>query len=332
MTDEQAVPRTPTGISGFAQVSMGGLPGGRATLVTGTTGSGKTLFALEFLARGVLDFAEPGVFVTFEESAEDIRRNAASFGFDIAQWEAEGRWAFVDASDTMADDTLVIGSYDLGALISRIEHAVRQVGATRVSIDALGAVFTRFPEPAVVRQQVFRLVRSLDRLGMTAVITAERLTEYDGVSRHGVEEFAADNVIVLRNNLHNERRRRTIEVVKFRGAAHRTGEWLFTIDPAEGMVVIPLAFLTPRDRATEIKVSTGNPELDRMCGGGVYRDAVLLLTGPTGAGKTLSALRFIAEGAAQDERCLLYSFDSSAAMRRPGASTSPRWRRPARSG
>lgn len=311
MTDPGTIPRTPTGISGFAQVSMGGLPAGRATLVSGTTGSGKTLFALEFLARGVLDFDEPGVFVTFEESPEDIRRNAASFGFDMARWEAEGRWAFVDVSDTMGDEAVVIGSYDFGALISRVRHAVDRVGAARVAIDSLDAVFTRFPQFTAVRQEVFRLIRSLDRLGVTAVITSERLTEYDEASRHGVEEFAVDNLIVLRNNLHNERRRRTIEIVKFRGAAHRTGEWLFTIDPAEGMVVIPLAFLTPRDRAAEIRVSTGNRELDRMCGGGIYRDAVVLLTGPTGAGKTLSALNFIGEGAARGERCLLYSFDET---------------------
>lgn len=140
------------------------------------------------------------------------------------------------------------------------------------------------------------------------MVTAERLAEYDGVSRYGVEEFAVDNVIVLRHTLQGEHRRRTIEIVKFRGAVHRTGEWLFTVDPAEGLVVIPLAFLKSRDRATEAKVSTGSPGLDRMCGGGVYRDAIVLLTGPTGAGKTLTALTFTAAGAAGGERCLIDHF------------------------
>ncbi|BCJ47730.1 circadian clock protein KaiC [Actinoplanes ianthinogenes] len=311
MTDGRDIPRTPTGISGFLQVSLGGLPAGRATLVTGTTGSGKTLFALEFLARGIANFDEPGVFVTFEETADDIRRNAASFGFDIAVWEAEGKWAFVDVSSTTIGEPIIIGSYDFSALIARVGDAVRRIGARRVSIDSLGAIFTRFPDLAVVRREVLRLVGSLEQLQVTAIVTAERATEHDGVSRYGVEEFAVDNVIVLRNNLQAERRRRTIEIVKFRGAAHRTGEWLFTIDPRDGMVVIPLAFLVPRDRAAETKVSTGNPELDEMCGGGVYRDGVILLTGPTGMGKTLSALRFVAAGTAAGERCLLYSFDET---------------------
>ena len=150
MVDGPGVARTPTGISGFAEVSLGGLPMGRATLVTGTTGTGKTLFALEFLARGVQEFDESGVFVTFEESPEDLRRNAASFGFAIEQWEADGKWAFVDLSATLIDEAVVVGSYDFGALIARVEHAVRHVGATRVAIDSLGAVFIRFPEHAIV--------------------------------------------------------------------------------------------------------------------------------------------------------------------------------------
>lgn len=311
MVDGPGVARTPTGINGFAEVSLGGLPTGRATLVTGTTGTGKTLFALEFLARGVQEFNEPGVFVTFEESPEDLRHNAASFGFAIEQWEADGKWAFVDLSTTMIDEAVIVGSYDFGALLARVGHAVRHIRATRVAIDSLGAVFIRFPEHAIVRQEVFRLVDALERLQVTAVVTAERLAEYDGVSRYGVEEFAVDNVIVLRHTLLGERRRRTVEIVKIRGAKHRTGEWLFTIDPAEGMVVIPLAFLKARDRAAEDRVSTGNPGLDRMCGGGVYRDAVVLLTGPTGAGKTMTALRFVAAGATGGERCLVYSFDET---------------------
>lgn len=311
MVDGPGVARTPTGISGFAEVSMGGLPTGRATLVTGTTGSGKTLFALEFLARGVQEFSESGVFVTFEESPEDLRRNAASFGFTIEQWEADGKWAFVDLSATMIEEAVIVGSYDFGALIARVEAAVRRVGATRVVIDSLGAVFLRFPEHAIVRQEVFRLVNDLERLQVTAVVTAERVAEYNGVSRYGVEEFAVDNVIVLRHTVQGERRRRTVEIVKIRGGTHRTGEWLFTVDPAEGMVVIPLSFLKPRDRAAEARVSTGNPGLDRMCGGGVYRDAAVLLSGPTGVGKTMTALRFAAAGAAGGERCLVYSFDET---------------------
>lgn len=311
MTDGHAIERTPTGISGFDQVALGGLPTGRSTLVAGTTGTGKTLFATEFLARGITHHDEPGVFVTFEETAADIRRNCASLGFTIEAWEAEGKWVFVDASADLADEAVVVGSYDFAALVARIEHAVRQIGAKRVSLDSLGAIFTRFAGTGVIRHEMFRLAASLEPMGVTSVFTAERTEEYDSVSRYGVEEFVLDNVIIMRNVLRQEHRRRTIEIVKFRGCPHRTGEWLFTIDPRDGMVIIPLAFLTPRERAATARVSSGTAELDEMCGGGFFRDAIVLLTGPTGSGKTLTSLRFATAGVEAGERCLLYSFDES---------------------
>ena len=311
MTDADAIERTPTGISGFDLVALGGLPAGRSTLVTGTTGSGKTLFAVEFLARGITVHDEPGVFVTFEETAADVRRNSASLGLTVGQWETEGKWAFVDASAGIAGEEVIVGSYDFGALAARIEHAVRQIGARRVSIDSLGAIFTRFAEAGVVRHELFRLAATLEPLGVTSVLTAERTGEYDGVSRYGVEEFVLDNVIILRNVLDAGHRRRTIEVVKFRGCPHRSGEWLFTIDPQDGMVILPLAFLIAREHASQHRVTCGNNELDQMCGGGWYRDAIVLLTGPTGSGKTLTSLRFAAAGTAAGERVLLYSFDES---------------------
>ncbi|MGW1680000.1 circadian clock protein KaiC [Saccharopolyspora sp. NPDC002376] len=304
------IERIPTGISGFDQVALGGLPAGRSTLVTGTTGSGKTLFAVEFLARGIRGFDEAGVFVTFEETPTDIRRNAASLGFPIERWEAEGRWAFVDASAEF-EETSTVGSYDFSALVARIEHAVGQVGARRVSLDSLGALFTRFSDIGNVRSELFRIASSLEALGVTSVLTAERAAEHDGVSWYGIEEFVLNNVIILRNVLQQERRRRTIEIVKFRGASHRTGEWLFAIAPFEGIVVMPLAFLASRERASQGRVSTGIAELDEMCGGGLYRDAIVLLSGSTGAGKTLTSLRFAAAAYVAGERCLFYTFDET---------------------
>lgn len=312
MTDVEPIERLVTGINGFDQVALGGLPLGRPTLVAGTTGSGKTLFAVEFLARGILRSGEHGVFVTFEETPVEIRRNCASLGFPIAQWEDEGRWLFVDATADIGEETPIVGSYDFGALAARIAHAVRRIGALRVSLDSLGAVFSRFAETAIVRHELRRIAGALRGLGITSVVTAERTSEYDGVSRYSVEEFVLDNVVILRNVLAQERRRRTIEVVKFRGAPHRTGEWLFTIDPREGLVVIPLAFLTqPFAPASRVRVSTGNPELDQMCGGGIFKDAIVLLTGPSGAGKTLTGLKFIAAGVAAGDRCLAFTFDES---------------------
>ncbi len=266
MTDGHAIERTPTGISGFDQVALGGLPAGRSTLVTGTTGSGKTLFAAEFLARGIAKFDEPGVFVTFEETAADIRRNYASLGFTIEQWEADGKWLFVDASAGVADEAVIVGSYDFGALAARVEHAVRQVGAKRVSFDSLGAIFTRFADTGVVRHELFRLAATLERLGVTSVLTAERTSEYDGVSRYGVEEFVLDNVVILRNVLDREHRRRTIEAVKFRGCPHRTGEWLFTIDPQDGIVVIPLAVLAHANAPPTAASPQATPSSTRCAG------------------------------------------------------------------
>ncbi|MEV1199273.1 circadian clock protein KaiC [Microbispora rosea] len=308
MTDSNAIERIPTGIDGFDHITLGGLPAGRSTLVSGTTGSGKTLFAVEFLSRGITRYNEPGVFVTFEETATDIRRNSASLGFPIQLWEDEGRWAFVEASETTSEDTPAVGAYDFGALVARVEHAVRQTGACRVALDSLNAISTRFTDIAVVRRELFRVASALKALGVTSVLTAERPEEYDGVTRYGVEPFVLDNVIILRNVLRQGRRTRTVEIVKFRGAPHRTGEWLFTIDPRDGIVVVPLAFLTPSDHASLARVSSGIPELDEMCGGGFYRDAIVLMTGPPGTGKTLAGLRFTAAGVEAGERCLLCTF------------------------
>ena len=303
--------QAPTGITGFDQVVHGGLPRGRSTLVAGSSGSGKTLFAVEFLAHGITRFDEPGVFVTFEETAADIRRNAASMGFPIERWEGEGKWAFVDASADVTQDAVTVGVYSFDALVARIEHAVREIGASRVSLDSIGAIFTRFPDVAAVRRELFRFSASLEALGVTSVLTAERTEEYGGVSRLGVEEFVLSNVVVLRNVLHNERRRRTIEVVKLRGAPHRSGEWLFSIDGDAGIVVIPLAFIQPRERASRLRVSSGIGGMDAMCGGGLFKDAIVLLTGPTGTGKTLTSLSFADAAYRAGDRCLLYTFDET---------------------
>lgn len=305
------VPKLETGVAGLDQVTLGGLPSGRTTLVSGTTGTGKTLLALEFLARGIQRRDEPGVFITFEERPQEIRRNAAALGLDIAAWEKAGSWAFVDASDAGPESEEVVGSYDFGGLMARVAHAVRTIGAARVSFDSLGAVFSRFADAAVVRLELQRVATALRDLEVTSLLTAERADEYGPISRLGIEEFVADNVVLLRNVLAQERRRRTVEILKLRGAPHRTGEWLFTIDKKQGLVVLPPAMIGTSGPASTERVSTGMPELDSMSGGGLYRDGVAFVSGPTGVGKTLLITHFVAAGVAAGERCLLFSFEES---------------------
>ncbi len=304
------VPRLPTGISGFDHISMGGLPANRPTLVAGSTGSGKTVFAAEFLAQGIRQFGHSGVFVTFEESPDDLRDNLASLGLDVAAWESEGKWAFVDASHNL-DEQVVAGAYEFNALVARVRHAANSVGAVRIALDSLAAVFSRFRDGGVVRLELSRLIAALKELQITAVLTTERTYEYDAIARFGVEEFVADNVVILRNVIENEKRRRTVEILKLRGGPHRSGEFSFAIVPGEGIQVIPLALISMRQQASHERVGLGNADLDAMYGGGAYRDTVSFVSGPTGIGKTLLAASFVAAGVAAGERCLLQSFEES---------------------
>jgi circadian clock protein KaiC len=300
-----------TGISGFDLITYGGMPKGRTTLVSGSAGSGKTVLAVQFLAEGIRQFGEAGVFLTFEESPEEIRRNMIGLGWDIAQWEAEGTWVFVDASPEVDEETIVIGEYDLGALLSRIENAINQVGATRLSADSIGAIFSRFGEVTTVRDEMLRIAGALKKMGVTAILTAERTEEYGDIARYGVEEFVADNVIIMRNVLEDEKRRRTIEILKYRGASHQKGEFPLTIIPEEGIVIIPLSAIELKQNSSNLRISSGNAELDRMCGSGFFRDSIILVSGATGTGKTLMVTEFIKGGVDTGEKCLLFAFEES---------------------
>lgn len=301
-----------TGIPGFDYVSNGGLPKGRTTLVSGSAGSAKTVFAAQFLAEGILQSGEPGVFVTFEEAPDDIRRNMLGFGWDIGALEAQNQWMFVDASPQPGEPPIFIGDdYDLGPLIARVENAVQRVGAHRVSMDSLGAIFNQLPSSTVVRNGLFQIATALRRMGVTAVLTAERNQEYGDIARYGVEEFVADNVVILRNVLEEEKRRRTLEILKYRGVNHQKGEFPFTILPDQGIVVIPLSAIELKQRSSDKRIQSGIADLDAMCGGGFFRDSVILVSGATGTGKTLMATSFMAQGARLGERCLLFAFEES---------------------
>jgi circadian clock protein KaiC len=305
-----AVEKLRTGISSLDIIAKGGLPKNRTTLISGTAGSGKTVFAVQFLAAGITK-GENGVFVTFEESADDIRANMRSFGWDLAQWEKEGKLTFVDASPDPNVEIVEAGGFDLGALLARVENAVKKVSATRVSVDSLGAVFSQFSDQTMVRGELFRIATALKAMGVTAVLTAERTDDHGPVARFGVEEFIADNVMILRNVLEAESRRRTIEILKFRGCDHQKGEFPFTIIPHGGVIVIPLSAMQLSMKSSNVRISSGNKDLDEMCGGGFFRDSVTLVSGATGTGKTLTVTQFLQGGAANGEKCLLLAFEES---------------------
>ncbi|HET6765454.1 MAG TPA: circadian clock protein KaiC [Longimicrobiaceae bacterium] len=311
MTQVTSVPKHPTRIPGFDVVSEGGLPRSRATLVAGTAGSAKTVFAAQFLVSGIVGDDEAGVFVTFEDSVEDIRQNMLSFGWDIAAWEAAGRWIFVDAAPDPEGAAPVTGPYDLGGLLARIEAAVQKVGAKRISVDSLNALFVQFHEHGILRAELFRITSRLKALGLTVVFTGERTEDYGEVTRFGIEEFVADNVIILRNVLDYERRRRTVEILKFRGAPHQRGEFPFTVTAGEGINVIPLSGIELTQRSSTTRIRSGVEQLDAMCGGGFFRDSIVLVSGATGTGKTLLVTQYMAGGFASDERCLLFAFEES---------------------
>jgi circadian clock protein KaiC len=306
------VEKVPTGIAGFDRMAHGGLPEGRTTLVSGTAGSAKTLFSSQYLACGIQQFDEPGVFITFEEPPVDIRRNLISLGWDIAAWEAQGKWRFVDASPDPRQEVTLAGAWDLGALMSRIERAVTAIGARRVALDSLGAVFSEFPDAARVRRELRRLSHGLRELGVTAVMTVERRDEYGEVSRWGVEEFVAEDVIVLRNILEDEAARRTMQILKFRGTTHRKGEFPFAIINDRGIVALPLAGADLTDLpSSSARIDSGNQVLDEMCGGGPFKDSISLISGATGTGKTLTVTEFMKGAARNGERSLLFAFEES---------------------
>lgn len=301
-----------TMIEGFDDISHGGLPAGRTTLISGTSGTGKTLISVQFLYHGITQFDEPGVFVTFEESPVDIIKNALSFNWDLQSLIDQGKLFILDASpDPEGQD--VAGEFDLSALIERIQYAIRKYKAKRVSIDSVTAVFQQYDAASVVRRELFRLAARLKLLEVTTVMTTERIDEYGPVARFGVEEFVSDNVVIVRNVLEGERRRRTIEILKLRGTSHMKGEYPFTITP-DGINIFPLGAMQLTQRSSNVRVSSGIKTLDEMCGGGFFKDSIILVTGATGTGKTLLVSKFLENGCANGERAILFAYEESRAQ------------------
>jgi circadian clock protein KaiC len=299
------LPRLETGIPGFDHITMGGIPLNRTTLLVGSTGCAKTVLCGQFLAEGVRR-GQPAVFVSLEESGDDLRRNLGTLGFDVAAAEADGLWEFVDASPVLVPES-GISHYRFDTLLAQIGHAVDRTGAVRLALDSLSAVQAILDDPTG-RQQLRNLVVEVRKMGLTSLFTLE---SEQGAAAFGIGEFVVDNVIVLRNRLEDARRRRTVEVLKMRGAMHRKGEYPFTVLPQQGIVMLPLSTLQLTAPSSDTRVTSGNAGLDDLCCGGLFRDSIVLVSGATGTGKTLMATEFLAGSRDNDERALMFAFEES---------------------
>ena len=303
--------RVPSGIPGFDSIAFGGLPEHRTALVSGSAGAGKTTFGIQFLVSGALDQDQPGVLVTFEERPEDIVRNVESFGWALGDLISSGRIAIVDASPAWEGGEEEIGSFDFDGLFARILAAQERTGAQRIVLDSIGSLLGRFTSREVVRRELGRLVSQLRTVAATTLLTVERQDEYGPIGTFEVEEFVVDAVILLRNPLEGDRRRRTIEILKLRGGKHRHGEFPFTIDSAEGISVTPLSAIELEKTSSDRITSVGNPGLDAMLDGGVFDDSVLLVSGATGTGKTCLSCEFMRPVVDDGERGILVTLEES---------------------
>lgn len=306
--DVEPLRRVPAGIRGFEHISLGGLVEGRNTLLVGTSGSGKTLFATELLYRAITDFDRRAVFVTFEEKPADIVRNVQKLNWNLPQYVREKKLVILDAS---LDRAIVeAGGYDLSGIISQITDAVAEVGASLVILDSLGALFYQYENPGILRREILHLTDHLQELGVTSVMTAERLEEYGPITRFGIEEFVSDCVIVLRHQLMEEKVRRTIQIYKLRGDRHHKDEFPFTIE-SQGFCILPLSAAELTQASSADRISFGSTKLDDMAGGGLFQDSVILISGPTGSGKTLMATTFASEACQRGERVLFLGYEES---------------------
>ena len=302
------LPKCPTGIQGLDEITSGGLPRGRPTLVCGGAGCGKTLFAAEFLVRGAVQFDEPGVFMSFEETEAELKGNVALLGFDLA--------GLVRRKEILLDHVYIerseiqeTGEYDLEGLFVRLNHAIDSIGAKRVVLDTLEALFAGLPNEAILRAELRRLFRWLKNKGVTAVISAESGREH--LTRHGLEEYVSDCVIVLDHQINEKIATRHLRVLKYRGTFHGTNEYPFLIGD-DGISVLPITSLGLNHAASSERISSGIPRLDAMLGGrGFFRGSSILLSGTPGTGKTSTAAFFAQAAARRGERALYFAFEES---------------------
>ena len=301
------LPKAPTGIRGLDEITRGGLPQGRSTLVTGGTGTGKTLLGLQFLVAGAREHGEPGVLVTFEESAEKVTANVASLGFDLDGLQRDGM-LIIMAFPVEAAEIVETGEFDFGPLSLVLDDAIRRIGARRVVLDSIEVLFGAFKAQAIVRAELGRLFGWLEGREVTAIVTGERAD--DALTRHGIEEYVSDCVIVLDHRVHEGVATRRLQVVKYRGSTHETNEYPFLIT-VRGFEVLPVTAVSLDYAASSERLSTGVPRLDRMLSGGLYRGSTVLVSGAPGTGKSTVGAQLVDAACARGERALLVLFEES---------------------
>jgi circadian clock protein KaiC len=302
------LPKAATGIEGLDQITGGGVPQGRPTLICGGAGCGKTLLAMEFLVRGATQFGEPGVFISFEEPEADLIENVRSLGFDVAAL-IEQRLMAIDQVQVERSEIEEAGEYNLEGLFVRIGLAIDSVGAKRVVLDTIESLFSGFQNPAILRAELRRLFHWLKERGVTAIITAEK--GEGQLTRQGLEEYVSDCVIMLDHRVINQVSTRRLRIVKYRGSTHGTNEYPFLIDE-DGISVLPITSMALTHKASDERVSTGIPRLDAMLAGGYYRGSSILISGTAGTGKTSVSAHLAHATCAAGERCLYFAFEESA--------------------
>lgn len=307
-TPKNRLLKSPTGVSGLDEVTGGGLPQGRTTLICGDAGCGKTLLGMEFLVRGAIEFGEPGVFMAFEETARELAVNVASLGFDLDELVAR-KQLVIDYVHIERSEIEETGEYDLNGLFIRLGHAIDTIGAKRVVLDTVEALFTGLPNPTILRAELRRLFRWLKDKGVTAIVTGERGEVT--LTREGLEEYVSDCVIVLEHRVREQVSSRLLRVVKYRGSTHGTNEYPFLIDES-GISVLPITSIRLQHDVLSTRISTGVPRLDSMFGGaGYYVGSSCLISGSAGTGKSSFAAHFADAACQRGERILYFAFEES---------------------
>jgi len=306
--ENKSMPKTPTGINGLDEITQGGLPKGRPTLIGGDAGSGKTLFSIEFIVKGATNYDEPGVFVAFEEKSEELAVNVASLGFDLNKLIKEKKIK-IDHIQIERSEIEETGEYDLDGLFIRLGYAIDSIGAKRVVLDTIENLFAGLTNHGILRAELRRLFSWLKDKGVTAIITGEK--GEGKLTRHGLEEYVSDCVILLDHRIENQISTRRLRIIKYRGSVHGTNEYPFLIDK-DGISVLPITSLQLANEVSNERVSSGIPSLDDMLGGkGFFKGSSVLVSGAAGSGKTSIAAHFANASCNRKERCLFVAFEES---------------------